>query len=476
MAAGHRLLRNGGNPGGAGCALFVALLSLIPSSTIALGEQPLRIATFQADVTPPLGTPLCSGNVPPGIKVIDRLSARGIVLLGNDAPIVLCAVDWVGIANGGHDAWRDALARAAGTTRERVAVHTLHQHDTPDCDFTSEALLVRHELGGSEFAPGFCREAMERTASAVAHAVQRPIVVTHIGLGRAKVDRVASSRRILGPDGKVAHVRFTSCKDPDVRAAPEGVIDPYVRSLSFWADDQPVVSLTWYATHPQSFYARGAISADFVGLARSLREATLPAVAHIHFNGAGGNIGAGKYNDGSPTNRFELARRLAAGMESAWDAIEKHPVTVADLDWAMAPVALPPREELNADQLRQTLEDAGSRLRDRVYAARHLVWLRRCAEGGRIDIACLRIGKAYVLHMPGELFVEYQLAAQAMRPDAFVAMAAYGDYGPGYIGTTEAYPQGGYETGEPSRTSPTVEPVLMEAMERVLARTAPAKQ
>jgi len=67
--------------------------------------------------------------------------------------------------------------------------------------------------------------------------------------------------------------------------------------------------------------------------------------------------------------------------------------------------------------------------------------------GETIDIACLKIGPAYVLHMPGELFVEYQLAAQKMRPDSPVLMAAYGDYGPGYIGTAIAYTQGGYETG-----------------------------
>ena len=45
-------------------------------------------------------------------------------------PIVLCAVDWIGIANEGHDAFRDALAEAAGTTRDRVAVHTLRT-ETP---------------------------------------------------------------------------------------------------------------------------------------------------------------------------------------------------------------------------------------------------------------------------------------------------------------------------------------------------------
>ena len=71
--------------------------------------------------------------------------------------------------------------------------------------------------------------------------------------------------------------------------------------------------------------------------------------------------------------------------------------------------------------------------------------------------------------MPGELFVEYQLAAQAMRPGEFVAMAAYGDYGPGYIGTAESYGQGGYETGPVSRTAPEVEAVLMDAMKQLLA-------
>ncbi|MDD4592788.1 MAG: alpha/beta fold hydrolase, partial [Parabacteroides sp.] len=40
---------------------------------------------------------------------------------------------------------------------------------------------------------------------------------------------------------------------------------------------------------------------------------------------------------------------------------------------------------------------------------------------------------------------EYQLAAKKMAPDHFVAMAAYGDYGPFYIGTADAYKEGGYE-------------------------------
>ena len=75
----------------------------------------LRIATFQADVTPPVGSPLSYGFVRPVERIVDPLSARGVILLTEEKPIVLCVVDWVAISNGAHDAWREALAGAVGT-------------------------------------------------------------------------------------------------------------------------------------------------------------------------------------------------------------------------------------------------------------------------------------------------------------------------------------------------------------------------
>ena len=55
-----------------------------------------------------------------------------------------------------------------------------------------------------------------------------------------------------------------------------------------------------------------------------------------------------------------------------------------------------------------------------------------------------------------------------MRPGRFVAMAAYGDYGTGYIGTEISYGQGGYETGIVSRVGPGSEAVLREALRTLL--------
>ncbi|MBP7934892.1 MAG: hypothetical protein KA354_09635, partial [Phycisphaerae bacterium] len=80
------------------------------------GREPLRIALFQADVTPPLGSPLCEALVKPARRIVDPLSARGVILLTREKPIVLCAIDWTSILNGGYRVWREVLAQAAGTT------------------------------------------------------------------------------------------------------------------------------------------------------------------------------------------------------------------------------------------------------------------------------------------------------------------------------------------------------------------------
>jgi len=212
------------------------------------------------------------------------------------------------------------------------------------------------------------------------------------------------------------------------------------------------------------------VSADFVGMARGLREAELPGVMHIHFNGAGGNIAAGKYNEGAAATRPLLAHRLADGMKQAWNVTTRTPITAGDIKWQVLPVSLPVAAPLRAEAaLMQTIQDAQQSDHVRLTAARDLAWVRLNAANRRMPLTLLTLGAARVVHMPGELFVEYQLAAQKMAGDTFIAMAAYGDYGPGYIGTRIAYSQGGYETGPVSRTSPDVEDVLMQGLKKLLA-------
>jgi hypothetical protein len=457
------------------CILLGLLFSITSIASVIDDPQDvkpsgLRLGTFDVDATPPVGSRLAYNTM---INSWDLgLRAKGIVLVGAGQPIVLCSLDWIGIANEGQDAFKRALADAAGTIPERVAVHTIHQHDAPICDFTVEKLLKDDGFDPIAFEGSFAREVIHRLEIAVRQSIDNSQPVTHIGLGEAPVRMVASNRRILGPDGRVRAGRMSSCRDSALIAEPEGLIDPLVSLVSFWNGDKPIAVLSYYAVHPQSYYGTGVANPDYPGVARFFRQLAVPGALHIHFNGAGCNIAAGKYNDGSREKRLVLAERLADGMKRAWEATNREPITSEAAGWTFEPVALPPAKKIEQIETRLM---ASLKAPKRTPGEENLItndmpkipWQQRCKAGKMINIGCLTLGRSRILFMPGELAIEYQLAAKAERTDLFVAMAAYGDYAPGYICTAIQYKQGGYEVGA-SGVEPEVEGVLMAAITKLL--------
>jgi len=430
--------------------------------------QGLKLAAFDVDATPTVGFRMAYGPV---IRSADLpLRCRGIVLLGAEAPIVLCAVDWIGIGNAAHDVFREELARAAGTSADRVAVHALHQHDAPHADFTAEEIIKELGVEGvHRFDGAFPRQVLAAAVAAIRQALPNARPVTHVGFGEHAVAEIASNRRLLGPDGKVRAWRGSTTRDPALRAEPEGLIDPLVSTLAFWSDAEPIAVLTSYATHPMSYYRTGVPSPDFPGIARFLRSQDVPTAMHVHFTGAAGNIAAGKYNDGSRANRVLFATRMATAMRLAFTAAEtaRRALTAADVGFESFPVVLKPRRELDRNALLAAVRQGGDRgTFDDIDA---LAWLDRAAEKQPIIVSCLRVGDVRMLHLPGELFIEYQLAARQMRPDLNVMLAAYGNYGTGYIGTAHAYNEGGYETKVGSSfVGPEAEEELLAAMRNLL--------
>ena len=424
----------------------------------------LRISTFDIDVTPPVGSWLAYDSTRNTWDL--GLRAKGIVILGAGKPVVLCAVDWIRICNSGYDAFRGSLANAAGTTKERVSVHTIHQHDAPWCDFNAEKILVDAKADLHRYDGDFHREVIKELALKVRNSIEDTQPVTRIGLGSAVVDSVGSNRRVIGDDGELMAPRWTATQDSALRAQPEGLIDPEVSLISFWNNNKPLAILSYYACHPQSYYRTGVANPDFPGIARFFRQLAVPDALHIHFTGAGANVGAGKYNDGSHANRMILAERLANGMKRAWESTKCEPVTAGSVRWDFKSVTLPEAKHLARleNRLKENPDTAMN-----YSIVEKLAWIERNRAGMKVDVSCLSIGSAKILHLPGELFVEYQLAAKSQRKDLFVAMAAYGDNGMGYIGTADAYKEGGYETGEASLVGPGSEKILMDVINRLLS-------
>src|SRR4051795_12719230 len=89
------------------------ILLLAAVTTAAPGTERLRIGVFAVDASPPVGSPLAYD---PTKGVAHPLSCRGVVLIGQGSPVVLCAVDWIGIGNDGQTEFRKALAAAVNTT------------------------------------------------------------------------------------------------------------------------------------------------------------------------------------------------------------------------------------------------------------------------------------------------------------------------------------------------------------------------
>jgi hypothetical protein len=393
----------------------------------------LRIAAFRADVTPRLGEPN-AGNVA-SKEVIDPLWAKGIVLDDGQARYVICAMDWCVLGNDADLLVRTGIAQSAGTDISRVALHTVHQHAAP--------VVFSLEPGPAPDPKRlrFSRPALEEISGRVAEAVKASLSTLEpfdrIGTGQAKVDRVASARRLVSADGKPLTRWSESGKDPAMAAAPEGTIDPWLKTITFARGDKPLVRLHYYATHPQSFCCDGRTSADFVGWARETLEQR-ENVFQIYFTGCAGNITVGKYNDASPAAREALGNRLLAAMSASAAATRYSPA--ARLTWRTVELTMPPRAD----------KPAGSPgRRTRPFAP-----------------SALEIGDISILQLAGEPMLEFQLYAQQFRPKRFVAVAECNDAA-SYICTDQMLGEGGYEP-QATRFGPGAEAKLKEAIRQLL--------
>ena len=427
----------------------------------------MQIVPFSANATPRVGVSLAYATMK---GVTNPLQLRGVVIQGDFAPIVLCSVDWIGIGGRLSDQFRQALAEAANTTVDRVTVHCVHQHDAPWGNAEIVPILQDAGLEVRFLDEQHLGPIVEDAVRSLELAKQTPVTVTHIGHGAAKVDRIASNRRVLGDDGRVAIVRYSACRNPAGQDAPEGLIDPWFRLVSFWNDDEPVLGLAYYACHPQSYYHTACADADFPGLARQRADTELET-KHIYFTGAAGNITAGKWNDGSKKSRAGLTDRLAKAYHQAWQNTQRTSIADGDVQWQGVTVNLPAAEDLEVNALEATLRSTDLPAAQRITAGRKIALLKYHQNGLAATFTRLALGDVNIVHGPSELFVEYQLFAQSLKPDAFVAMAAYGEGSLGYIPTAEAYAQGGYEV-KPAVTHVTsdAEAVIKDGLRTLFAQ------
>ncbi|MCA9016613.1 MAG: hypothetical protein KDA77_14875, partial [Planctomycetaceae bacterium] len=375
----------------------------------------LQIAPFRFDVSPPKGHSLCGGWIKPVVGYDDSLEAIGYVLLGAGKPIVVCAVDWTGLLNDAHIAWRKALADAADTSIDRVAVQCVHQHNAPFACLNAEQIVLEQGDLPHIVELDFFSECLDNARKAVTTAISKAQLVTHVAHSQGKVDKVASNRRIdRDKNGKIVNMRGSSCKDERLRSLTEGTIDPFLKTIAFYNKDKKLVSCHYYATHPMSYYGDGRVSSDFTGIARKQRQQEEPGCTHIYFTGCAGNISAGKYNDGSKPLRAILARRIYDGMIASEKQLQPEPI--GHVTWKTHDILPPVRNTFNEQELKKTISNKANSVVNRNRPSYMLAWLQRLQKKVPITLSSLQMNDIKTLHLPAESFIEYQLRAQSIQP------------------------------------------------------------
>lgn len=479
--------------GSMGGKMFLALAVGLLAATMAAraqksGGEAAALSTFAVDVTIPIGHPCMGGGVAPARRVVEPLQARGFVLAVRGQPaLVVVSFDWCEIRGSAFEDWRTALAEEAGTVPQCVLVTSTHVHDAPVMDPEAEWLLRETERSGawkhlappepgapiqlaSVCWPDFNRICIQRARLAVRAAMKAPRRVTHLGMGRAQVKEVASNRRHIRPDGALSYGRGSrSGNDAASAAAPEGEIDPWLRTLSFWDGEKPLCALHSYAVHPMSFYGAGEVSIDFVGLARERRQAEQPEIFQIYATGCAGNVTAGKYNDGTPASRAALTDRLHAAMREAWSKTERQPLEAPTFRLSHIPLGARATEDHTEAVLRHRLLNDPKPFA-RAHAAMGLAWYARVQAGHQIELPAIDFGPAQLLLLPAETYVEFQLHAQELRPESFVMCLGYGECGPGYIPVERAWREKDSNLRDWTWVGPGSEEPLRQAIRAALGR------
>ncbi len=401
----------------------------------------LILAPFNIEVTPPIGHSLCGGLLPPATTCRDPLWARGLIIDDGVTRVVLCVIDFCAIDGRAHRQACEALAMGANTSASRVALHTVHQHDAPYVISEPESELQRHGIG--QLDQTWWNDVLRRLQDGTVNVHYREF--TEIGIGSARVKKCASNRRMLDENGKVFTTRFSLCEDRKIKALPIGLIDPMLKSVTFWNESQLVASMNFYAVHPQSAHGRGTISADCIGEALRLTTERYPGAQHLYFTGCAGNITLGKYSTTDPElNIRRFGQRIADGISEAVEKSKNRRSREKNLYWESRAINLPLSIRISKKQARTILESGKANLPEKVGAAWALA-AHNTSNWNCVAVQTLSFAEATVLFLPGEPFIEYQLHALKKHPRRFIAVAAYGDGKMFYVPTARAFSEGGYE-------------------------------
>ena len=436
----------------------------------------LSAGAAMIDITPPAGTHLAgsgAGDHRPARIALDPLFAKAIVFEAAGRRVCLVILDLTIVTSEYTDRIRTAICQQTGIERDAIMVQATQTHSAPslgyfmlDPDYPLETSEETEYLRGAERAYG------DRAAAAAVEAAVEAacrLQPARIGLGRGVSGDLAFNRRGICRDGTIMMPRPLGREQQPFGISDvcylEGPMDPEVGVCCVQdMNMKPLAFLLHYTCHPVNAYGNSDTfldaSADWPGAwSREMQQAFGSDAVPLVVNGCCGNI--------NPWHPFDSDyrpdhQRMGRGLSSLSERIV-HDMTFAGeaaLDSRISRISLPFRE-IPDERLREVAaildehpeppRQADGQVDPRWFraASTRSVELCRQRDGEfSYEIQAFRIGGLCIAGLPGEPFVEGQLALKTNSAAPFLFPAHLTTHYVGYLPTREAYSRGGHEANE----------------------------
>jgi len=398
-------------------------------------SRQLQAGFGEADITPPVGLPMCGSLAPrTNVGVDDPLLAKALVAEGNGKKIAIVGIDLIGLPRALADGAIAEVTSRTGIPNGSILLSCSHTHSGP---YTMDGLYVTKVTDAAYLSslPALIAGAVKR-----ADAALRP---AKLNTGRTLVHHGLHHRRVLCKSGRAFNTWLGEALC-DLDTCPQvlgscGPIDPEMWVLRF--DDEQGRSFgafVNFSLHVNSHFGT-RYSADYPGvIAQRLREAYGPGFVSVFTPGACANInptlGGNRWREGA---EFFAEQAVLAAKQARTVA---EPIT---LGAARRDVTVPRREARNLSP------DSVSRLRwgpDAKVFDDMIGHIGALPEELVVPVSATHIGPFAIASNPGELFVEHGLTIKRRSPFKHTAVAELTNDIILYQPTREAFEQEGYET------------------------------
>jgi hypothetical protein len=428
--------------------------------------------------------------------------ATALLLSTEDTTAAIVDVDAIGFDAEMTDKILNRIVTLTGLSREQIRFSCTHTHAGPN------TFRLQHITEGADMAQAYVNSLPDRIAASVWQAQTR-VQPVRCAAGEG-LSEIAINRRFRTPEGNMV-VGRNWC----------GTAEHGVRVLRLdTLDEAPLAIVVHYACHPTTLgWENQLFSPDYPGFVRAVVEQQIGGTC-LFLQGAGGNLTPQRGFTGDINVCRRLGRMLgleAAKVATGIETLERRERYLGVMQSGAA-IALyadeaeeprdqtlsmsnrilelpakkfgPPEElEAQAEAFRQEVtrlrgESADhSRLQAAVARATQAGWRAQNARRyyGKstvpLSMQCIRIGDTALLSVPGEPFIEISQRIVAASPFRHTLFSGYSNGGFGYIPTTDAYPEGGYEI-EATPFAPEAAQVLVAGSVRLLHDMAdgPTKQ